>query len=97
MLFRATPAGGPAGWPRRRASVTWLKVAAMAVAGVVLVLIGNTNRGVAFAVRGLPWVVLVVLVGAGGLDASCSAAPGSAGTSTRSAATPRRPGGPGST
>jgi D-xylose transport system permease protein len=43
-------------------SVTWLKVGAMAVAGVVLVLIGNTNRGVAVAVRGLPWVVLVVLV-----------------------------------
>ena len=43
-------------------SVTWLKVGAMAVAGVVLVLIGNTNRGVAIAVRGLPWVVLVVLV-----------------------------------
>ena len=44
------------------ASVTWLKVGAMAVAGVVLVLIGNTNRGVTIAVRGLPWVVLVVLV-----------------------------------
>src|SRR5262249_5848033 len=44
------------------ASVTWLKVALMAVAGVVVVLIGNTNRGVAIAVRGVPWVVLVVLV-----------------------------------
>jgi D-xylose transport system permease protein len=45
------------------ASVTWLKVAAMAVAGVVVVLIGNVNRGVGFAVvRGVPWVVLVVLV-----------------------------------
>jgi len=44
-------------------SVTWLKVAAMAVAGVVVVLIGNTNRGVGFAVvRGVPWVILVVLV-----------------------------------
>jgi D-xylose transport system permease protein len=52
-------AGGLAAPP---ASVTWLKVGAMAVAGVVLVLIGNTNRGVAIAVRGLPWVVLVVLV-----------------------------------
>jgi D-xylose transport system permease protein len=52
-------AGGLAAPP---ASVTWLKVAAMAIAGVVLVLIGNTNRGVAIAVRGLPWVVLVVLV-----------------------------------
>jgi D-xylose transport system permease protein len=44
-------------------SVTWLKVAAMAVAGVVVVLIGNTNRGVGFVVvRGVPWVILVVLV-----------------------------------
>jgi D-xylose transport system permease protein len=44
------------------ASVTWLKVAAIAVAGVVVVLIGNTNRGVTAVVRGVPWVVLVVLV-----------------------------------
>jgi D-xylose transport system permease protein len=45
------------------ASVTWLKVAAMAVAGVVVVLIGNTNRSAtAVVVHGVPWVVLVVLV-----------------------------------
>jgi D-xylose transport system permease protein len=45
------------------ASVTWLKVAAMAVAGVVVVLIGNTNRGVGLVVvRGVPWVVLLILV-----------------------------------
>jgi D-xylose transport system permease protein len=43
-------------------SVTWLKFALMAIAGVVVVLIGNTNRGVAIVVRGVPWVVLVVLV-----------------------------------
>ncbi|MGD0605608.1 MAG: ABC transporter permease [Streptosporangiaceae bacterium] len=44
-------------------SVTVLKIAAMAVAGVVVVLIGNTNRGVGLTiVRGVPWVVLVVLV-----------------------------------
>jgi D-xylose transport system permease protein len=44
------------------ASVTLLKVALMAVAGVVVVLIGNVNRGVGFVVlRGVPWVVLVVL------------------------------------
>ena len=53
-------AGGLAAPPP---SVTWLKVAAMAVAGVVVVLIGNTNRGVGLiVVRGVPWVVLVVLV-----------------------------------
>jgi D-xylose transport system permease protein len=44
-------------------SVTALKIAVMAVAGVVVVLIGNTNRGLGFtALRGVPWVVLVVLV-----------------------------------
>jgi D-xylose transport system permease protein len=52
-------AGGLAAPP---VSVTWLKVAVMAIAGVVVVLIGNTNRGIAIAVRGVPWVVLVVLV-----------------------------------
>jgi D-xylose transport system permease protein len=44
-------------------SVTLLKIAAMAVAGVVVVLVGNTNRGVgSTVVRGVPWVVLVVVV-----------------------------------
>ena len=44
-------------------SVTLLKIAAIAVAGVVVVLVGNTNRGVGFTVvRGVPWVVLLVLV-----------------------------------
>jgi D-xylose transport system permease protein len=44
-------------------SVTLLKIAAIAVAGVVVVLIGNTNRGVGFTVvRGVPWVVVVLVV-----------------------------------
>jgi D-xylose transport system permease protein len=44
-------------------SVTILKVAVMAIAGVVVVLIGNTNRAAGFIVlRGVPWVVLVVTV-----------------------------------
>jgi D-xylose transport system permease protein len=44
-------------------SVTVLKIAMMAIAGVVVVLICNTNRGVGFTVlEGVPWVVLVVLV-----------------------------------
>jgi D-xylose transport system permease protein len=44
-------------------SVTLFKVALMAVAGVVVELVGNTNRGSGFTVlRGVPWVVLVVLV-----------------------------------
>ncbi|HEX6933006.1 MAG TPA: ABC transporter permease [Streptosporangiaceae bacterium] len=43
-------------------AVTILKIAAMAVAGVVVVLISNTNRGVGFSVvEGVPWVVLVIL------------------------------------
>jgi D-xylose transport system permease protein len=44
------------------ASLSILKVAAIAVAGVVLVLICNSNRGRGFvAIRGVPWVVLIVL------------------------------------
>ena len=44
------------------ASITLLKIGVIAVAGVVVVLVGNANRGsVLLAVRGLPWVVLVVL------------------------------------
>jgi D-xylose transport system permease protein len=45
------------------ASVTFLKIALMAIAGVVVVLVCNTNRGVGVTVlEGVPWVVLVVLV-----------------------------------
>ena len=43
-------------------TVTVLKIAAMAIAGVAVVLISNTNRGVGFSVvEGVPWVVLVIL------------------------------------
>jgi D-xylose transport system permease protein len=56
---------------RRRASgldsppiaVTGLKIVAMAVAGVVVVLIANVNRGAALVtVSGVPWVVPLILV-----------------------------------
>jgi D-xylose transport system permease protein len=44
-------------------SVTILKIGVMAIAGVVVVLICNTNRSVGFSVvEGVPWVVLVILV-----------------------------------
>jgi len=53
-------AGGLAAPPL---SVSLLRVAAIAIAGVVVVLIGNTNRGAGISiVEGVPWVVLVVLV-----------------------------------
>jgi len=42
-------------------SVTVLKIVVMAVAGIIVVLIGNTNRGVSVPLRGVPWVVLIVL------------------------------------
>jgi D-xylose transport system permease protein len=43
-------------------SVTALKVVIMAAAGVAVVLVSNTNRGFGLtSLRGLPWVVLVVL------------------------------------
>ena len=43
------------------ASVTALKVGIMAVAGIVVVIVGNTNRGVTTQLRGVPWAVLIVL------------------------------------
>jgi D-xylose transport system permease protein len=56
---------------RRRASglvapplrFTALKIAGMAAAGIVLVAVCNTNRGVphGFVIRGVPWVVPIVL------------------------------------
>jgi D-xylose transport system permease protein len=42
-------------------SVTLLKIAVTAIAGVVVVLVANTDRGILTTVAGLPWVVLVVL------------------------------------
>jgi D-xylose transport system permease protein len=42
-------------------SLTWLKIAGVAVAGVVLVLICNADRGVLVPVNGMPWVVLIIL------------------------------------
>src|SRR5487761_1796789 len=42
-------------------SVPLLKIAVMALAGVVVVLVANTNRGALTPLQGLPWVVLVVL------------------------------------
>jgi D-xylose transport system permease protein len=42
-------------------SLTALKIAGVAVAGVVVVVICNTNRGALAPIRGVPWVVLIVL------------------------------------
>jgi D-xylose transport system permease protein len=41
--------------------LTVLKIAAVAVAGVALILICNANRGVLVPIQGMPWVVLIVL------------------------------------
>ena len=42
--------------------VTVLKIAIMAIAGILVVIVGNTNRGVGFTVlNGVPWAVLIVL------------------------------------
>jgi D-xylose transport system permease protein len=42
--------------------VTLLKVAVIAVAGVAVVIVGNTNRGVGIVtLTGVPWAVLIVL------------------------------------
>jgi D-xylose transport system permease protein len=42
-------------------SVTALKIVGVAVAGVVIGIICTTNRGVLVPIRGVPWVVLIVL------------------------------------
>jgi D-xylose transport system permease protein len=42
-------------------SVTIVRLSGVALAGVVLVLICNADRGVLTPIRGMPWVVLVVL------------------------------------
>jgi D-xylose transport system permease protein len=42
-------------------SVTLLKITGALAGGVALVLLCNTNRGVLIAIRGVPWVVLLVL------------------------------------
>ena len=42
-------------------SLTVLKIAGTALAGVVVVLICNTNRGRLIPIKGVPWVVLIVL------------------------------------
>ncbi|HXL87388.1 MAG TPA: ABC transporter permease [Streptosporangiaceae bacterium] len=43
-------------------SITALKIAVIAVAGVVVVLLSNTNRGRTTVLEGVPWVVVVMLV-----------------------------------
>jgi len=43
------------------ASVSALKIAGVAAAGVALVMVCNTNRGRLIPIRGMPWVVLVVI------------------------------------
>jgi D-xylose transport system permease protein len=42
-------------------SLTWLKIAGVAVAGLAVVLICNADRGVLVPVMGMPWVVLIIL------------------------------------
>jgi D-xylose transport system permease protein len=43
------------------AAVTAIKIAASAVAGIILVVICNTDRGRLIPIQGVPWVVLIVL------------------------------------
>ncbi len=42
-------------------SITVIKMVSALVAGIVLVLICNTDRGILIPIQGVPWVVLVVL------------------------------------
>jgi len=44
------------------ASLTLVKILAVLVAGIAVVVVCNTNRGTLVAIRGVPWVVLLVLL-----------------------------------
>jgi len=61
LMWRREARRRAAGLAAPPASVTLLKIAFTAAAGVVLVVICNTNRGRLIAIRGVPWVVLVVI------------------------------------
>ena len=43
-------------------SVSLLTIGVVAVCGIVLVLICNTNRGLLIPIRGVPWIVPFVLI-----------------------------------
>jgi D-xylose transport system permease protein len=72
VMLAVTVAFGLRTWlqySRRRAkglvvpppSLVVAKIAAVLGAGVVVVLVCNTNRGILIPIRGVPWVVLIVL------------------------------------
>jgi D-xylose transport system permease protein len=72
VMLAVTVAFGLRAWlqySRRRAkglvvpppSLVVAKIAAVLGAGVVVVLVCNTNRGILIPIRGVPWVVLIVL------------------------------------
>jgi D-xylose transport system permease protein len=62
MMFLRDRRRRTAGLVAPPVSITLLKIGVIAVAGVVVVLIANTNRGLGLTVlRGLPWVVIIVL------------------------------------
>jgi D-xylose transport system permease protein len=62
MMFLRDRRRRTAGLVAPPVSITLLKIGVIAVAGVVVVLIANTNRGLGLTtLRGLPWVVIIVL------------------------------------
>ena len=79
------------------ASLTLLKIGGALVAGVVVVLICNTNRGRLIPIRGPAMGRAHRPRRAGHVDRCCWVAPSSAATCMPSVATPRRPGGRAST
>ena len=63
VMWRRDSRRRSAGLAAPPASVSLFKVALVAIAGVVVVLIGDQNRGVGLTVvEGVPWVVLLLLV-----------------------------------
>ncbi|HVI35546.1 MAG TPA: hypothetical protein VM684_04905, partial [Gaiellales bacterium] len=61
MVWRRESKRRKAGLVAPPPRVTLLKIAGALAAGIALVLLCNTNRGILVPIRGVPWVVLLVL------------------------------------
>ena len=62
------PAGAGSGLVAPPVGVTVLKIVGVAVAAVVLVMICNTDRGALVPIKGMPWIMLIVLGVSRGVD-----------------------------
>ena len=64
----ATRIGAASGLVAPPVGLTIIKIGGVAAAAVALLFVCNTNRGALVTIRGVPWVVLIVLGVLGGVD-----------------------------